>query len=48
MTIFLNTPEVYSTGDEPLEVLGFESEKDLEAALVDLMQPIEQEDFLAA
>ena len=30
--------EIHSLGTEPKEVLGFESEKDLELALIGLMQ----------
>ena len=40
--------EVYSLGDEPIEVLGFKSEKDLDIALLALMETIEPEDWMAA
>ncbi len=40
--------EVYSIGTEPMEVLGFENEKDLEAALFPLMQELKSEDLIAA
>ena len=39
--------EINSLGIEPLEVLGFESENDLEIALAPLMQEIRQEDLMA-
>ena len=40
--------EICSLGVEPMELLGFESEKDLEAALAPLMQEVAQEDLLPA
>ena len=47
MTLSLDTAEVFSTGNEPLEVLGFKNEKDLEEALVLLMQPTEETSLVA-
>ncbi len=44
MSLAIET-EVYSIGTEPLEVLGFQSEKDLEEALFHLMQEAKQEGF---
>ena len=51
MTLSLEAVEVYSIGTESLEVLGFTNERDLEAALIRLMQDqeeIEPEDLIAA
>ena len=48
MTISLETPEVCSIGTEPLEILGFKTEKELEEALIPLMQEIEYEGLIAA
>ena len=48
MTISLETTEIASIGTEPPEILGFKSERELEEALVPLMQDIEQVDLIAA
>ncbi len=48
MTIALETGEVCSLGSEPIEVLGFKSEQDLEEALAPLMQEIESGGLIAA
>ena len=48
MTLSLETAEACSLGNEPLEILGFKSERDLEEALIPLMQSNESEDLLAA
>ena len=40
--------EIHSLGIEPMEVLGFETEMDMEAALVPLMQEVCREDLMAA
>tara|TARA_Y100001968_G_C19270013_1_gene673747 strand:- start:231 stop:374 length:144 start_codon:yes stop_codon:yes gene_type:complete len=40
--------EVISLGNEPIEVLGFTTEEDLEAALLPLMKVITSEDYIAA
>ncbi len=40
--------EIHSLGLEPLEVLGFQTEKELEAALVPLMQEKEIEKLIAS
>ena len=48
MTISLESTEIFSVGTEPLEVLGFKNERELEQALIPLMQEIEQEGLIAA
>ena len=50
MSLSLKTVEVCSTGKESLEFLGFNNEKELEEALIPLMQEqeIEQEDLIVA
>ena len=48
MVLSLETPEIDSIGTEPAEVLGFENERELEEALIPLMQDIEPCDLLAA
>ena len=42
------TTEVYSIGTEPAQVLGFVNERDLEEALIPLMEEIEQKDLIVA
>ncbi len=48
MTTSLETAEVYSIGTEPLDVLGFKNERELEEALIPLMEEIEQDNSIAA
>ncbi len=50
MTFSLETVQACSKGTESLEVLGFKNEKELEEALISLMQDqgIEREDLIAA
>ena len=50
MTFSLGTVQACSIGTESLEVLGFKNEKELEEALISLMQEqgIEREDLIAA
>ena len=50
MTLELETVEVCSIGKESLEVLGFKNERELEEALIPLMQEqeIDREDLIAA
>ena len=48
MTLSLKTADVYALGTEPIEILGFKNERELEEALLPLMQDIEQEGFIAA
>ena len=50
MTLSLETAEVCSIGTEPLEILGFKNQRELEAALIPLMQEheIEQQDLIAS
>ena len=48
MTVSLKTAEVSSLGTEPLDVLGFKNETELEEALIPLMEEIDQEDLMAA
>ena len=48
MNLSIDKAESSSVGKEPLAVLGFKSERDLEAALFLLMQPIEEEDLIVA
>lgn len=38
MTLSLKTVEICSTGKESLEVLGFKNERELEEALIPLME----------
>ena len=44
----LETAELDSIGTESLEVLGYKNERELEEALIPLMQEIEREDLIAA
>ena len=39
---------LHSLGNEPMHVLGFETEKDLETALGPLMEEITTEDLMVA
>ena len=48
MTISLHPSEIFSIGNEPLEVLGFQNERDLEDALIPLMQEIDKEELIAS
>ena len=48
MAISLESTEICSIGKEPLEVLGFKNERELDQALIPLMQEIEEEDLIAA
>ncbi len=48
MTISLEKEEESSIGNEPLEVLGFSNERQLEEALLPLMQEIKQDELKAA
>ena len=48
MSLSIEKTEGYSMGTEPLEVLGFKNESELEEALIPLMQDIELDDLLAA
>ena len=48
MTISLETAETCSMGTEPLEILGFKDERELEAALIPLMQEVKENDLIAA
>ena len=45
MTISIETDEFCSIGTESLELLGFRNEKELEEALIPLMQEIRQDDL---
>ena len=48
MSLSIEKAEGYSMGTEPIEVLGFKNERELEDALIPLMQDIEPDDLLAA
>ena len=50
MTLSLETVEIDSIGAEPLEVLGFKNQRELEEALIPLMQKkeIDPGDIMAA
>ena len=48
MSVSIEKTEDYSMGTEPIEVLGFKNESELEEALIPLMQDIEPDDLLAA
>ena len=45
MSISLNTIEISSMGTEPLEVLGFKNEIELEEALIPLMKEIKSDEL---
>tara|TARA_B100000029_G_scaffold276273_1_gene270881 strand:- start:416 stop:562 length:147 start_codon:yes stop_codon:yes gene_type:complete len=48
MSLSIEKTKGYSMGTEPIEVLGFKSESELEEALIPLMQDMEPDDLLAA
>ncbi len=48
MSVSIEKAEDSSMGTEPLEVLGFKNESELEEALIPLMQDIKPDDLLAA
>ena len=48
MSLSIEKTKDYSLGKEPIEVLGFKNESELEEALIPLMQEIEPDDLLAA
>ena len=48
MSLSIEKTDSYSMGTEPIEVLGFKSESELEEALIPLMQEIEPDHLLAA
>ena len=48
MSLSIEKTKSCSMGTEPIEVLGFKSESELEEALIPLMQDIEPYDLLAA
>ena len=48
MSLSIEKIEHYSMGTEPMEVLGFKNESELEEALIPLMQHIEPDNLLAA
>ncbi len=48
MSLSIEKTEAYSIGTEPIEILGFTNESELEEALIPLMQVIEPDDSLAA
>ena len=48
MSLSIEKTDGYSMGTEPIEVLGFINERELEEALIPLMQDIEPDDLLAA
>ena len=48
MSLSIEKTEGYSMGTEPIEVLGFKNQSELEEALIPLMQEIEPYDLLAA
>ena len=48
MSLSIEKTEGYSMGTEPIEVLGFKNESELEEALIPLMQDIGPDDFMAA
>ena len=48
MSLSIQKAECYSIGTEPIEVLGFKNESELEEALIPLMQDIEPDNLLAA
>ena len=48
MSLSIEKTKGYSMGTEPLEVLGFKNERELEEALLPLLQEIEPDDLLAA
>lgn len=46
MSISLDTIEISSIGTEPIEVLGFKNEIELEEALIPLMKEIESDELI--
>ena len=48
MSLSMEKTEGSSMGKEPIEVLGFKNESELEEALIPLMQDIEPDNLLAA
>ena len=48
MSLSIEKTEGYSMGTEPIEVLGFKNQSELEEALIPLMKDIEPDDLLAA
>ncbi len=48
MSLSIDKTEDSSMGTEPIEVLGFKNENELEEALIPLMKEIESDDLLVA
>ena len=48
MSLSIEKTKCYSIGTEPIELLGFKNESELEEALIPLMQDIQPDDLLAA
>ena len=48
MSLSIEKTDSYSMGTEPIEALGFTNERELEEALIPLMQDIEPYDLLVA